>query len=986
MENKSHHKINISRGSATATSTRRRAVASLSPAKQRYSLTNNAAHIHLKPPMRAGSTSSNSNSSSTTKTKSSNLATGSRPPTKPPPLPRRSIAVSQEETCMVSAAGDVLVCRSRDFAQLIGGPSFGENARNGNGSGSQTASAGLGWCDMECAAEFPMTEAFEKSSICNPWLTRTQPSTQRDEKKEHDVAQRHRSKLSSGAPSDPAAVLFGAAGLRGGGATTTATNGSTYQWGSQTGNPVDQANAAFQQLELEVANSTSNVTSPPASPLRCMDDTSPTVGDDEDRVLSMPSFDYSHFSNGGNDMVPVSPMRSSFRSRDPADSAEIDNHLPQKNTQSAYRNNTSYGIPPRPNHSSKTKAESSQAQRSINCNITHSTTNALANPPLLHGVPTFLTSLTQIRIQQVSAHPRGSHVLLISAEQLLFSYGLNDHGQLGIGIKSPPLGCSGNDSHHKYIWTPTIITPLLENGGKAITCAAGESHSLVVVATEGRRILKSKSAQRNDNIESSPQNHDRNSASGVPPFEMNRVISSPPTMEMDKDNLHMNGDESENSTVSSAATSNFESVYHHQLYGFGRNNFMKIGLVHPQIKSNTNESASPQSAAASSTAPLETSAAVDASQDDMEDILLPHRVALHCTVWPEKASHHEDDDTVNGAISSALPPRGIFALAASSEHSAALVRRATGDIELYTWGNAAYHALGITVARCKPKSQAPKIVPVPTLVDRLSYSAKQENLSNTTYLFKQNPPEFPVDVSLGPYSSFVVTSLGRCMSFGISYDGMLGQGRGETESQEPKAIRFPSSSNSNSQVFITSVSAGTGHVIALAKCGTVFTWGKNTDGRLGLGDDQSSSNAEVVASDSDTKIEWTPQRLHPLSKTVSQSAMALPTIPPLTPGPNGNGGAVSLTPPRDDFGPIVQVCAGIDCSMFVTASGKVLSCGKNSGRLGLGEVQSDTTSPTPLFGGLSLWYRPAPPKPTRRSSPSPNRNRPLLKRGMTTPG
>lgn len=879
---------------SVTTGIKRRAVTSLSPAKERHMLSNIPTKIfssQLRPPL--------TSSRGAHKTKSSNLASGSRPLTKPPPLPRNSIAVSQEETCLVSAAGDVLVCRSREFSQLMAMGSLQQYGGLSASTSNQKNNGSVGWCEMECS-DLPMT--LEKSALCNPWMTRL--NSQREEKKDDDSAAAANYALSGG--------------LRG---------GSTYEWEARPADPVEQASRALGalDLELEVVNSTSNMGSDPASPLR--DDAMSYEGDDEDRVVSMPSFDYSHFGNGGNDMVPTSPARN--RQRLQVDVAEIDVNLGFKRPQTALHSTREL---------SRVLSAPFPQRKATSAAVT-------CAPPLFHGVPTFLPSLLQVRIQQVSAHPRGSHVLMISAEALLFSYGLNDHGQLGIGIKSPATG-QGNELGDRYVWTPTIITPLLENGGKAIACAAGESHSLVVVSTEGRRVMKSQSPK----VEN-----------GTSVIQMSRVSSSPPGIDT---NRERRGDESEHSTSSASGAA--ESVWHHQLYGFGRNNFMKIGLIHPRRKGSTEQQMSPEPPPSASEANL----AIESHHDDLEDVLLPHRVALHCTVWPEKGGHEESQKSgsCSGMALSKLPPQGIFALSASSEHSAALVRRATGDIELYTWGNAAYHALGLSQEKLS-KLKANKICPVPTLVEELSCFSKEVSPKPTKQLLDSDPPESPIDVSLGPYSTFVVTSKGRCFSFGISYDGMLGHGRNVTEVKEPNAISFPGTSH------VVSVSAGTGHVMALADCGRVYTWGKNTDGRLGLGDNHASTASEN-STDMERTMEWTPQELPPPSRMATLYGFP----------PTASGRRPPAAAPADvGYGPVVQVCAGLDCSIFVTSCGQVLSCGKQSGRLGLGELEKDVHSPTSLFGGLRLWYRPV-ARPPRKASPSPAKNRPVLKRGLTLPG
>lgn len=102
------------------------------------------------------------------------------------------------------------------------------------------------------------------------------------------------------------------------------------------------------------------------------------------------------------------------------------------------------------------------------------TPETLCAPTVLHGVPTCL--MHEIRISAISANALGSHVLLISTNALLFSYGSNSHGQLGLGISE------------SFVSTPTLVTAVLEGGGKTLHCAAGVDYSLICVKTRERRI------------------------------------------------------------------------------------------------------------------------------------------------------------------------------------------------------------------------------------------------------------------------------------------------------------------------------------------------------------------------------------------------------------------------------------------------------------------------------------------------------------------
>lgn len=230
----------------------------------------------------------------------------------------------------------------------------------------------------------------------------------------------------------------------------------------------------------------------------------------------------------------------------------------------------------------------------------------------LPGVPKFLHHLSQIRVTSLSAHPRGRHVLLISEEGLLFSYGSNEFGQLGLGNQSMET--------HQYHPHPTIVTPLLENGGKTINCAAGIDYSLVVVKTEGSR-RKRLHQQRN------------------------------------RQQLKTIGENSSHGTD--------ECDAYHQMYGFGNNDSRKLGLLDPNRALGRNKSLGSYT---------DVGTVVTAS----DCVFLPRRVALHCGV-------HEKQSAIPLP---ALPPYGIFSIAASIDNSSALVRRPSGAIELFTWGRA----------------------------------------------------------------------------------------------------------------------------------------------------------------------------------------------------------------------------------------------------------------------------------------------------------
>ena len=720
---------------------------------------------------------------------------------------RCSIAMSRTETVLVSSSGDVIVCRCRRSSQ----PYYGKGRQDALEGWSSVV---IPCCDTDCIGghDTPWSPVFDTLKVTQQVSGEI---SQASEMSTYEWEQKDK-------------FVFSKRGLLGGAIHS----------------PIHDVQHGNQQQEEEatvVNDEPKNNGDQPQVPV-CDDSVEDNNVDVYDGgILPLPSFDYSHFSAGHNDMIS----------------------FPGNGERSRRKNQFSF---PTINEGDEKKADDGDDK-----------VDATDVQEFVHGVPKFLSSLSQIRITKVSAHPLGAHVLLISAEAILFSYGLNNHGQLGIGMKFDV-----RDNQRGFLTTPTIITPLLENGGKTINCAAGVDHSLVVVSTEGRRIQK---------VQSNPGVAD----SDVGALSISRVTSSPSRLFVEKD------EDDHVAEVHSTDTAN-EAVLHHQIYGFGNNEFMKLGLVNASSENHE-------------------------SEGDVADVLLPRRVALHCTVWPQKSASE----------SQSLPRHGVFDVAASAEHSAALVRRATGDVEVYMWGNASLGALGSFEKtdseqnKNSPRkektrrSTVTKIFPIPTVVEELSYRPSRDTPGG----------DFPKHVTLGPYCTFVVMSSGRCLSCGYSPEGMLGQGHGVTHAVKPAALYFPEDSK------IVSISSGAYHCVAISDDGRAYSWGINSHGRLGLGrQGDYTATYPGEAGGSKSVVEWLPQKLEVADCADKDSGCPSPRI--------------------------IRVCAGYDGSMLVVDSGKVLSFGKKSGRLGVGELTNDVTSPQPMFGGLRL-FRGSQPKPETTS-------------------
>lgn len=752
---------------------------------------------------------------------------------------RCSLAMSRTESVLVSASGDVMVCRCRRSSNPY---IDGANSARGDSLAMMDPWSNLiPCCDADLITDGPWSPVFDSLTVQKQKSgesTTSEGSTYEWEK----VAPKPQHVLSKPKKSSPSSrsnqrtMILGDVEMKSSSGSIPEAQSPKPEHASAPPETQESSSPTYQAPTLE----------------NMMDFNAYYGG-----ILPLPSFDYDHIHNGQNDML-TSGEESAVQ-------VSTGNLFSIINRQTRLK--SAPGALNRRPTKFPTIAESPEEKKDESSSPYNA--EGSVQQPFYHGIPIFLASLSQIRIRKVSCHPLGAHVLLISDEALLFSYGLNNHGQLGIGVRSDV-----KDEHRGFHTTPTLITPLLENGGKAIHCAAGVDHSLVVVVTEGRRLHR---VQTNPGIAYSDH--------GAATLESS----------IDTSNRTSIADEE-------------DSVHHHQLYGFGSNDFMKIGLVRARL-------------------------ADDGAEGDGEDILLPRRVALHCTVWPQSGDSEEGGS---------LPPQGVFDIAASAEHSSALVRRSTGDIEVYMWGNATVGALGLKVAgdtdieiqgglAQRPVSNANNIFPLPTVLEQLSFRPHRDS-----------PLGFPRQLSLGPHCSFVLMSTGKCMSFGFSAEGMLGHGNGETHTMQPKEIIFPPPVNGPNAV--VAVSAGAYHVIALTAEGEAYSWGINSDDRLGHG---TSDLAKIVSgpdSNPSTKenlvvIEWAPQHIDLSSSLIAKRS----------------GDATFC----------VDVCAGYDSSMLVTRSGEVYSFGKRSGRLGKGEIAHDVCTPEPLHGGLRLFHnrKPTPPGP-----------------------
>ena len=192
-----------------------------------------------------------------------------------------------------------------------------------------------------------------------------------------------------------------------------------------------------------------------------------------------------------------------------------------------------------------------------------------------------------------------------------------------------------------------------------------------------------------------------------------------------------------------------------------------------------------------------------------------------------------------------------------------------------------------------------------------------------------------MDVAAGGNHSLALTTGGDVYSWGLNNKGQLGRATAGSVERTPARVGFPAG------VKITQIAAGGTHSVALDSAGTVWIWGSNSSGQLGLGTHTDSTAptqvpglpriAQVstglqftVAVDGDGRVwSWGDNSDSQLARGAD------PTVPGLVVGVPA----------------VKQLDAGWAHVVAISTDGAVWTWGANrSGQTGVGSV-SDSSSP-----------------------------------------
>ncbi|CAH9094899.1 unnamed protein product [Cuscuta epithymum] len=163
----------------------------------------------------------------------------------------------------------------------------------------------------------------------------------------------------------------------------------------------------------------------------------------------------------------------------------------------------------------------------------------------------------------------------------------------------------------------------------------------------------------------------------------------------------------------------------------------------------------------------------------------------------------------------------VKSVACGPWHTAAIVETTTGTGKLFTWGDGDKGKLG--------HDDAPEKKLIPLCIKKLE------------------GVDF-IQVSCGRTLTIGLSNTGKVYTMGSAIHGQLGNPHADDKSLTIVQGRLE-------DTFVREICAGSYHIAVLTSCGGVYTWGKGSNGQLGLGDTKDRNTPTLVDSLRDRLVE-----------------------------------------------------------------------------------------------------------------------------------
>ncbi|MGL4987384.1 MAG: leucine-rich repeat protein, partial [Treponemataceae bacterium] len=264
---------------------------------------------------------------------------------------------------------------------------------------------------------------------------------------------------------------------------------------------------------------------------------------------------------------------------------------------------------------------------------------------------------------------------------------------------------------------------------------------------------------------------------------------------------------------------------------------------------------------------------------------------------------------------SSLPP--IQFISAGRNHSLAL----TEDGKIYAWGSNGNKQIGLDTS---------DNVLVPTLITKTSNpSVSLPRIKTVVAAYKH---------------SFAITTDGQLYAWGNTDKGVLGNGQTSGYLHTPTLIPL----NLNGEK-IMSIATGYMHTIALTEGGNVYTWGDNSSGQIGnnTSGDTAVTSPYRIASLTNVKA-VAAGSMHSLALTNDGSVYVW--------GANGNG-QIGVTGthhvPQKVLDSVKTIGAGVHNTFAITTNDTLYAWGQNaSGEVGNDNSPTNATTPASVLNNI----------------------------------